>query len=196
LLKSDFLRVGIVGAGLIGRKRAQALAEIRDPLIAAADVDRDRLAAFCKDFPCHGYLSWEEMLETESLQAVVIATPNKFLAPVLKKAARKGCHVLCEKPLGRNPAESKAMVKACRDGGVVLKTGFNHRHHPAIRKAHELVESGTIGRLFFLRARYGHGGRPGYDKEWRAFPEVAGGGELFDRGIHIVDLFRWTMGDF
>ena len=190
------MRVGIVGAGLIGRKRAQALLDSHDHVTAAADTDRDRLAAFCRDFPCRGYLSWEEMLDIESLEAVVIATPNKFLAPVLKKAAGRGLHVLCEKPLGRNPEESKSMVKACRDHGVVLKTGFNHRHHPAIWKAHEIVESGTIGRLFFLRARYGHGGRPGYDKEWRGDPDLAGGGELLDQGVHVVDLFRWFAGDF
>ena len=88
------------------------------------------------------------------------------------------------------------MMSACKAARVILKTGFNHRHHPAIWKAHELVEAGEIGDLFFLRARYGHGGRPGYDKEWRGDPELAGGGELLDQGVHIVDLFRWFAGDF
>jgi predicted dehydrogenase len=78
----------------------------------------------------------------------------------------------------------------------LLGVGFNHRHHPAIWKAHELCAQGAIGPLMFIRAVYGHGGRPGYDKEWRADPDLAGGGELLDQGVHIVDLCRWFLGDF
>ena len=80
--------------------------------------------------------------------------------------------------------------------GVILKTGFNHRHHPAIWRAHELCAEGAIGPLMFIRAVYGHGGRPGYDKEWRADADLSGGGELLDQGVHIVDLCRWFLGDF
>ncbi|MDH7475740.1 MAG: Gfo/Idh/MocA family oxidoreductase, partial [Anaerolineae bacterium] len=118
------------------------------------------------------------------------------LAPVTIAAACSGKHVLCEKPLGRNAGEAQQMVDAARKAGVVLKTGFNHRHHPAIWKAHELCAQGAIGPLMFIRAVYGHGGRPGYEKEWRANADLAGGGELLDQGIHIVDLCRWFLGDF
>jgi predicted dehydrogenase len=74
--------------------------------------------------------------------------------------------------------------------------GFNHRYHRAFRKARELVDSGALGELMFVRARYGHGGRLGYDKEWRAQPELSGGGELIDQGVHLIDLARWFLGDF
>jgi len=190
------MKIGIVGAGLIGRKRAQALAEFQDELCCVAEIDDKTLQSFVADFPCNGYQSWQEMFEKENFAGVIAATPNKFLAPVVTTAAEKGIHVLCEKPLGRNPQESHKMVASCQKANVVLKTGFNHRHHPGIWKAHEIMESGQIGEPFFLRARYGHGGRPGYDKEWRGDPDLAGGGELLDQGVHIMDLFRWFAGDF
>jgi len=78
----------------------------------------------------------------------------------------------------------------------VLKVGFNHRHHPAVAGAHEALRRGDIGEPFFARCRYGHGGRPGYETEWRTAREIAGGGELLDQGIHALDLFRWFLGNF
>jgi len=74
--------------------------------------------------------------------------------------------------------------------------GFNHRYHPALLKAHELVDAGELGELMFVRGRYGHGGRKGYDREWRANPALSGGGELIDQGVHLIDLSRWFLGDF
>ena len=80
--------------------------------------------------------------------------------------------------------------------GMVLKTGFNHRHHPAISRAHQLASEGSLGAIYYAKATYGHGGRPGHEKEWRSSKDLCGGGELLDQGVHVVDLFRWFMGDF
>ena len=77
-----------------------------------------------------------------------------------------------------------------------MKAGYNHRYHPAIAKVAEVAREGGLGSLAFLRGRYGHGGRPGYDREWRADPARSGGGELLDQGAHLIDLFHWIMGDF
>jgi len=77
----------------------------------------------------------------------------------------------------------------------LLKTGFNHRFHPAIWKAKELLDSGAIGKLFNIRAAYGHGGRPGMEREWRASKDLCGGGELLDQGVHVIDLIRWFGGN-
>ena len=82
------------------------------------------------------------------------------------------------------------MAYAC-----ILKTGFNHRFHPALWKAKEMLDSGKIGALLFIRGRYGHGGRPGMEKEWRASKDLCGGGELLDQGVHLIDLSRWFSGD-
>ena len=77
-----------------------------------------------------------------------------------------------------------------------MRIGFNHRRHRAFRDARRLIDDGALGPLMFVRARYGHGGRVGYDKEWRADPALSGGGELIDQGCHIIDLARWLLGDF
>jgi len=79
---------------------------------------------------------------------------------------------------------------------VLVRVGFNHRYHRAFRQAREIFESGVIGEMMYVRGRYGHGGRVGYDREWRMNPELSGGGELIDQGMHLIDLARWFLGDF
>jgi len=74
--------------------------------------------------------------------------------------------------------------------------GFNHRYHPALQEARALIDSGALGPLMFIRGRYGHGGRVGYEREWRAVPERSGGGELIDQGVHLIDLAGWFLGSF
>ena len=194
------LRVGIIGCGLIGNKRAKVIAEDPNALLCAvADMDVLQAAGLlkvCGEGKGVAYKDWEELLNKESLDAVVVATPNKLLKKITLWSAQRGIHVLCEKPLGRNVWEAERMVTVAEENEVILKTGFNHRHHPGIFKAHELLENGAIGKLYFARCVYGHGGRPGYEKEWRASKEVCGGGELLDQGVHVVDLFRWFLCDF
>jgi len=97
--------------------------------------------------------------------------------------------------MSRNAREAEAVVAAIRGSKGRLHVGFNHRYHPAIRRAHELTARGEIGNLMFIRCRYGHGGRPGYELEWRMAPRLSGGGELLDQGIHAIDLFRWFLGE-
>jgi predicted dehydrogenase len=92
--------------------------------------------------------------------------------------------------------ELKPLVAMARERKVLVRVGFNHRYHRAFRHARSIVDSGALGPLMFLRARYGHGGRVGYEREWRARPELSGGGELIDQGVHIIDLARWFLGDF
>jgi predicted dehydrogenase len=88
------------------------------------------------------------------------------------------------------------MVNAANINKVKLKCGLNHRFHPAIQRAKQLLDQGEIGEPNFVRCRYGIGGRPGYEKEWRANPEIAGGGEIIDQGTHAFDLSRWFLGEF
>jgi predicted dehydrogenase len=191
------LKVGVVGCGLIGKRRAQIVRQsLGDQLVMLADVDESRLVTAAAEMGCTGSRDWMDIVNREEIDAVVVATSNKSLMPVTVAALQHGKHVLCEKPPGRNALETEQMVSAAKKADKVLKVGFNHRHHPAILKAHEICASGEIGPLMFTRAVYGHGGRPGYDKEWRANADLSGGGELLDQGVHIVDLCRWFMGDF
>jgi predicted dehydrogenase len=191
------LGVGIIGAGLIGNKRASALQKVNGcHLVMTADVNTSAAKRLAANYGGEAESDWRRIIYRKGVDVVVVATFNKFLKPVSVAALKNKKHVLCEKPLGRNADESRAIIETAHDNGVVVKTGFNHRHHPAISKAKQLIKEGILGRVTFLRAKYGHGGRPGYDKEWRAKRDLSGGGELLDQGVHVVDLFRFFAGDF
>jgi predicted dehydrogenase len=127
--------------------------------------------------------------------AVIVATTHDHLAAIAIGAIEAGRHVLVEKPAGRRLADAQAIAAAAAKHKRTVKAGFNHRFHPAFLKAREIVDSGVLGSLMFIRARYGHGGRVGYEQEWRAQPAISGGGELIDQGSHLIDLSRWFLGD-
>ena len=188
--------VAIVGCGLIGRKRAAALPGGR--LIACADLDYARAEALATASRGGAVAErhWEDAVVRRDVDIVIVATTNDALATVTQAALDAGKHVLVEKPAARTLAELRPLVETARRRHLRVRVGFNHRYHPALQKAHEIVDSGALGPLMFIRGRYGHGGRLGYDKEWRANPALSGGGELIDQGVHLIDLSRWFLGPF
>lgn len=189
------LRTAIVGCGLIGQRRARTMS--RATLVACADRDLKRAAALAAIAPdCEAFDDWRAMLDRVDCDIVVVATLHDTLAEITAAAANCGRHVLVEKPAGRFSAEVETAIAASERAGVRVRVGFNHRYHRALRKAREIVDSGALGELMFVRGLYGHGGRPGYDREWRADPKLSGGGELIDQGPHLIDLARWFLGDF
>lgn len=193
----NVLRVGIVGAGKIGAKRAREVARAVDSrLVAVVDSDAARARALAAEYACRSGTDWEALVSSRDVDAVIVATTHRWLARVSLGALESHKHVLCEKPLARNAAEARPVVAAAARNGVHLMTGFNHRFHSSLVMAHEVFQRDEIGRPLWIRCRYGHGGRPGYEREWRASPEESGGGELLDQGIHALDLFRWFLGDF
>jgi predicted dehydrogenase len=139
---------------------------------------------------------WRATVRRDDIDAVFIATTHDQLAPIAAEASAAGKHVLIEKPGARSAGELDAVAEAARRTGALVRIGFNHRYHRAFRRAREIFESGALGEMMFIRGRYGHGGRPGYDREWRAAPALSGGGELIDQGAHLIDLSRWFLGDF
>ena len=188
------LGVGIIGCGLIGQKRAKALGIGR--LVACADVNLSRASALADKAKALAFSDWRALLAVPSVDVVIIATLHDSLAEITLAAIEAGKHVLVEKPAARNPAELLPVMAAAERRGVKVRVGLNHRYHRAFRKAREIFESGALGEMMFVRARYGHGGRVGYDREWRADPVLSGGGELIDQGPHLIDLARWFLGDF
>ncbi len=188
------MKIGIVGCGLIGHKRAQALNG--HELMACADLHFERAEAFAKQYKnCKALNSWKTLLK-EELDLVIVATPHNALASIAEQACLSGKHVLVEKPAARTAQEIQKVKAASEKMKVQVHVGFNHRYHRAFQKAKQLVEENQLGELMFIRARYGHGGRIGYEKEWRADPAVSGGGELIDQGPHLIDLSHWFLGDF
>lgn len=189
------LGVGIVGCGLIGRRRAAvAAAHPASRCVAVADTDGARAREVAAASGAEAVADWRSLVGRRDVELVVVATPNGFLAEVAEAALGERKHVLVEKPMGRNVAEAQRMRAAARAAGRVLKVGFNHRYHPALTEAKRRLDGGEIGHLINIRARYGHGGRAGYEKEWRGSRELAGGGELTDQGVHVADLIHWFAG--
>ena len=187
--------VGLVGCGQIGHRRAAVLSESDDRLVVAADDVAERVQRLATEFSCRSTAVWQEVVSDPSIDTVMVATTHEWLAPVTKAALENGKHVLVEKPMARNSAEAESILESV-SGKAILKVGYNHRHHPAVSKARELLAKGAIGAPLYIRCRYGHGGRPGYGTEWRADREKSGGGELLDQGIHCIDLGRWFLGNF
>jgi predicted dehydrogenase len=189
------INVAVIGCGLIGKRRAQEASNHPDSqLLMVADVNLAAAEALASEYNCRSCTDWRETIANSEVNAVAVATHNGMLAEIALAALEAGKHVLIEKPMGRNLAEALKMAEAAKTSQRVLKIGFNHRFHPAIAKAYQLYKDGIIGDIINIRARYGHGGRPGYEKEWRGNPELAGGGELTDQGVHIADLIHWFAG--
>jgi predicted dehydrogenase len=190
------LNFAIVGCGLAGTKRLRALSP-EHRLVVAADPLRDRaetLAAFSGDAVAE--TDWQPAVQRPDVDAVIVATPHRWLAEITLAAVRSRKHVFVEKPAARTHKELRPLITEMDRYGVTVQVGYNHRYHPAIQRAHQLAASGSIGSLMYVRGRYGHGGRLNYDKEWRLDPNISGGGQLLDQGVHLIDLARWFLGDF
>jgi predicted dehydrogenase len=185
------MKVGIIGCGIIGGKRAAALGGDHR-LVATFDVASERSRALAAKHGAEACASAEQVVERSD--AVIVATTNDQLVPLTMLAVRAGRHVIVEKPGARRASELEPVVKLAREQRVVVKAGFNHRFHPAAQKARAILDAGGCGDVMFVRGRYGHGGRVGYEKEWRADPDKSGGGELIDQGVHLIDLARWFFG--
>lgn len=191
-------QIAQIGCGYIGRKRAAALGQMPGVLLRyACDVDETRAADLARTVPeCRPITDYQAALTDPEVQAVIISTLNASLGPIALAATSAGKHVLVEKPGAVSAGELRAVRAAAAKTGARVRLSYNHRFHPALQKAHEYVESGALGPLMFLRGRYGHGGRKGYDREWRADPKLSGGGELIDQGVHLIDLAGWFLGEF
>lgn len=190
------MNIAIVGCGFIGEKRAKALRG-QHKLVVCCDTNLARAEGLAAKYPgAEATTDWAAAATRSDVDIVCVATVHNSLPKVTLAAALAGKHVLVEKPAARRAAELDPVVEACARTGALARIGFNHRHHRAFRQARQLVDAGALGSLMFVRARYGHGGRVGYDKEWRAVPELSGGGEAIDQGLHLIDLARWFLGDF
>jgi predicted dehydrogenase len=188
-------RVALIGCGLVGQKRLQNLPAGSVVMACDQDVQRaDCLASQSKG--CEYTDSIEKAVQSPKVDVVMIATANASLAPIAIQAIQAGKHVLLEKPGATRVAELEQLEVLARRHGVRVRVGYNHRYHPAFLKAREIFDSGALGRILFVRARYGQGGRVGYDREWRADPKLSGGGELLDQGVHLIDLAGIFLGGF
>ena len=181
------MKAAIIGCGLIGQKRAAALPYTVE-LIGCFDTVVSTAEIFATKFDTKAFDSIHRLLEIQDLDFVVISTRHDSLSTLALAALTAGKHVFIEKPGAINSDELLKVYDAAKKNKLRVHIGYNHQYHPAISKAVAVFNQGSIGDLMFLRGRYGHGGRLGYEKEWRADKSKSGGGELIDQGTHLIDL--------
>ncbi len=190
------LKVGIIGAGGIARGRHIPCFQRNEKaaLVAIADVAEGAAERVAREFGIPAfYTSYQDMIDKEGLDAVVICTPNKFHAPVTIDALGRGLHVLCEKPMALNAEEGRSMLQAAQESGKILSIAFHYRHKPNARAAKQIIEDGELGDIYMVRVQaLRRRGIP----SWGTFTnkEIQGGGAMVDFGVHLLDLALWLMG--
>ena len=184
------IRIGIAGYGKIGKIRHKFINQFPDTEVsciydvkAPEDID-----------PGIVYFDSFESLIKQNIDAIFICAYNKFLANYTRAALEKGIHVFCEKPPAMHISEMEQVMETYEASGKLLKYGFNHRYHYSIIEAKKVIDSGTLGKPLWMRGVYGKAGSIDYDKEWRNYKKISGGGILIDQGIHMVDLIRYFSG--
>lgn len=190
------LRVALVGAGGIAVSHHKAYVAAGADVVAIAEPFEATRLTREQAWGVRGYASLEELLSAEDIEAVSVCTPNAYHFEATVTAARAGKHVLCEKPLSMSLDQCEEMIRVARKAGVVLQTGHHLRSNVLVEKARELIQSGAIGRVSFIRLRQAHDW--GGSKTVRAsfgLLQNSGGGTLLDNGCHMMDLARNLGGD-
>ncbi len=190
------LRVGIAGYGVVGKRRRKYIdAHPILHTVAVSDISFGTNGSLEDDTP---YYNDYTMLLDHDMDILFVCLSNDVAAAATIGGLKRGFHVFCEKPPGRNMEEMaavRAVSKSCN--GQVLKYGFNHRYHESIRDALRIIRSGELGEVINLRGVYGKSKLISWGQTtWRTERELAGGGILLDQGIHMVDLLRLFAGEF
>jgi len=189
------LRIAIIGTGNISQAHFDGYRAAGATIVALCDVDPIQLAARARSWGVERtYTDVEEMFAAGGFEAVSIAAPTAVHHPATIAAAKAGVHVLVEKPIALDLALADEMIAACHEAGVILSVNHQMRSSGAARRAKELLEAGTIGRLTHMRLRQahdwgGHGVRPSFSNK-----ASSGGGTLLDNGCHLADLARFFGG--
>ena len=191
------LQVSIVGSGLQAKRRAASISQ--HPLCnikSIAGIEENEVKQLSKLYNANPVFDWKEVVKDSVIDIVVICTPPNLHYEIGKAFLLEGKHVLCEKPLTKTSEDGMKLFELAKKEERVLKCGFNHRFHPAMLKAYDIISSGKIGKIITGRAVYGICGRDDCETEWRSSPEYVSGGQLMEQGVHMIDLFRWYMGEF
>ncbi len=191
------LKVAIIGSGLQANRRAPVItASGKSELIFVSSSNTIEGMQLSQKYGCKFESNWNKVIDNPDLDVVIIATPPNSHFEIIMKCIEQGKHILCEKPISRTIEEAEIIFKEVSKSEIVFKSGFNHRYHPAIKKAYDIFSQGLIGNAIFSRGVYGICGRQDYHKEWRANPLIAAGGQLIEQGTHLIDLAHWFLGSF
>jgi len=188
------LGIGVLGVGEMGKRHAENLRRLvpQARLVAVADASQERSRQVAAELEIESsYGSLEAMLENEKIEAVLIATPDKFHSQAIEIAARAGKDILCEKPIALNLADAHAALEAVSKAGTQLQIGFMRRYDPAYAAAMKRIEAGEIGTPVIFKSV----GRDKDEPPLIAYQSMLNGMVFYNNTIHDFDLARWLMRD-
>lgn len=193
--KRKSVRIGVIGAGSIGKAHVKAATAVGAELVAVVDVNSKAAEALGKEFNVPDVeTDYKKLLARDDVDAITVALPNFLHAPVSLAALKAGKHVFCEKPMAMNVAECKKVNEAAKKAKKVFQVGLHQRHQADSRIARQMIAEGRLGGVYhaIVRAirRRGVPGRGG----WFTTKSKAGGGPMADIGVHMLDLTCWLMG--
>jgi len=193
----NIVKIGVIGAGNIGNVHMKQFAAMKDQceLVAVTDAYLPLAEARAKEHGIPNVYPSAEALLASDVDAVVVAVPNKFHAPVANLALDAGKHVLLEKPMGIDLESAKSIVRKQRETGRIVMIGHQMRWEWLAEKVKRQVDRGELGRIYTAKAGwYRRKGIPGWGT-WFTRMDEAGGGPLIDIGVHMLDLSLYLMGD-
>ena len=204
------LNVAVVGYGFMGRTHSNAFKQVSQffnlehtPVMkAVCGRNETNAKAFADQWGYESYeTDWRKLIERKDIDLIDIATPNDTHAEIAIAAAKAGKMVMCEKPLGRTPAEALKMVEAVETAKVANMVWYNYRRVPAVTMAKQLIDEGKLGRIFHYRAKFLQDWTISKDLPqggtglWRLDASVAGSGVTGDLLAHCIDTAMWLNGD-
>ncbi|CAM3928926.1 Gfo/Idh/MocA family oxidoreductase [Alkalicoccus chagannorensis] len=195
------MNIGVVGCGSIARHRhlQEYAAHPEVTITAVCDIVQERAEDLGSVYQAMTYTDFREMFEKEELDAVSVCTPNYLHAPISIAALEAGLHVLCEKPMATSSEEAEAMIEAAKNNRRWLMIAHNQRFVPSHVKARELIDSGSVGKIYSFRTAFGHGGPEGWSADgedsWFFKKDEAFIGAMGDLGVHKTDLLRYLLGE-
>lgn len=195
---SNTVRLGLIGCGGFMGAHIQRLSGVRNArIVALADPNEENLARFVERHPkvkkAKRFADYEEMLETEELEGVIIASPHTLHAEQIRGSLKRGVHVLTEKPMVCTVKEAQSVIRAAKRHDRILMIGYQRHFSPAFRLARDIIASGKLGRVTFAAALQAQNWLAATRGTWRQDPSLSGGGQLNDSGSHLLDIVLWVM---
>jgi predicted dehydrogenase len=190
------IRAAIIGMGTWGQNLVRsAVASHAIEFVAGATRTPDKAREFAQQHGIRMLASYEDVLRDPGIDAVVLATPHSLHTEQIVAAAQAGKHVFCEKPLGLDAASAERAARACAEHGVTLAVGYNWRFQPALRRIHELIADGTLGRVLHLEGNFCGPSAYRFPKgHWRHDRDEVPAGGMTGRGVHVIDAMLYLAG--
>jgi len=188
------MKIGLIGAGLIGQERIKALIKIKNKInslnfIGFFDESKEVSSKISEDHSINKFNSIDELL-SNNLDWVFIAVPHYKVKKIAIKSIESGANIFVEKPLGMSLAETNYIISKSKEFNCVVNVGMNYRFFKGIAHLINDIKQEKFGKIISIKFVLGHGNSPGMENNWKLQRDKCGGGCLIDPGIHIFDLIN------